>query len=201
MAKIPEHLAREREVCRPRDAAAGRRVAASRARRRRQGTQGLRTHPTVRAQVQSIEPDEAVLTANAAHTWHATASAIIESGGYNPLIVKRNTPRLFGQIAEILLTGDRLRRHQSHRRDGPSGLADLAKIEQKHRGCEARHLVLDVTFGEDQCQARVGSTPANLSTLRDPAIDTFRAAGHVNIAHARRHHTHQPERALDLYEL
>ena len=54
---------------------------------------------------------------------------------------------------------------------------------------------------EDHCQARTGHAPENLSTLRDLAIDTFRAAGHVNIAHARRHYTHQPERIFDLYEL
>ena len=60
-----------------------------------------------------------------------------------------------------------------------------------------------MTFGEDHCQARAGNgnTPANLSTLRDLAIDVFRVAGHVNIAHARRHHTHHAERVLELYEL
>lgn len=82
-----------------------------------------------------------------------------------------------------------------------AGPADLAEIEQRHRGCEARHHILDVTFGEDHCQARTGNCPANLSTLRELAVDSFRTAGHVNIAHARRHHTHYAERVLDLYEL
>jgi len=209
--------------------------------------------------VQSIELDEAVLTADAAHTCRATASATIDSGGQYLPIVKRNTPRLPGQIAEIPLTGQnaaevgehhawserghgRITRRvlraapatgvdfpgaaqvmmtQRHRRPINAGIresrqivyaitsltgeqadpADLAEIEQKHWGCEARHHILDVTFGEDHCQARTGNTPANLSTLRDLAIDTFRATGHVNIAHARRHHTHYAERVLDLYEL
>jgi hypothetical protein len=82
-----------------------------------------------------------------------------------------------------------------------AGPADLAEIEQRHRGCEARHHILDVTFAEDRCQARAGHAPANLSTLRDLAIDAFRTAGHVNTAHARRHHAHDAERVLDLYEL
>lgn len=60
---------------------------------------------------------------------------------------------------------------------------------------------MDVTFGEDHCRARAGYAPENLSTLRDLAIDTVRAVGHVNIAHARRHHAHAAERVLALYEL
>ena len=215
--------------------------------------------PTVRAHVATIELDDAVLTADAAHTCRATAQAIIDAGGHYLMIVKRNTPRLFGQIAEILLTGQnaaevgehhtwserghgRITRRvlraapaegidfpgaaqvmitQRHRRPINAGIREsrqlvyavtsltrehadpevLAQIEQRHWGCEARHHILDVTFGEDHCQARAGHAPANLSTLRDLAIDTFRATGHVNIAHARRHHTHDAERVLDLYEL
>jgi hypothetical protein len=40
-----------------------------------------------------------------------------------------------------------------------------------------------------------------MATLRKLAIDTFRANGHVNIAHARRHHAHSYRRILDLYGL
>lgn len=215
--------------------------------------------PALRAHVESIELDETVLTADAAHTCRATAQAIIDAGGHYLLIVKRNTPRLFGAIAEILLTGldaAEVGEHHSwserghgritrrvlraasacgidfpgakqvmmtmrHRRPidqggresrqivyaitslepESAGPADLAVIQQRHWAGEARHHILDVTFAEDHCQARSGHAPENLSTLRDLAIDTFRAAGHVNLAHARRHHTHQPERAFDLYEL
>lgn len=82
----------------------------------------------------------------------------------------------------------------------PAGPAALAEIQHRHWICEARRHILDVTFGEGHCQAR-GHAPANLSTLRDLAIDSFRAAGHVNLAHARGHYTHQTERVFDLYEL
>jgi hypothetical protein len=215
--------------------------------------------PALRAHVESIELDETVLTADPAHTRRATAQAIIDAGGHHPLIVERNTPRLFGQIAEMLLTGPdataigahhawserghgRITRrvlraapardidvpgaHQAmttmrHRRPidaggresrqivytvtslepESAGPVDLAAIQQRHRACQARHHILDATFAEDHCPARAGHAPENLSTLRDPAIDASRATGHINIAHTRRHHTHQPERAFNLYEI
>jgi len=37
--------------------------------------------------------------------------------------------------------------------------------------------------------------------MRNLAIDTFRGHGHTNIAHARRHHTHDYDRVLTLYGL
>jgi hypothetical protein len=40
-----------------------------------------------------------------------------------------------------------------------------------------------------------------MAALRNLAIGTFRAHGHTNIAHARRHHTHDYNRVLDLYGL
>jgi hypothetical protein len=52
------------------------------------------------------------------------------------------------------------------------------------------HYVRDVTFNEDHSQLRTGHAPHNLAALRNLTIDTFRATGYVNIAHARRHHTH-----------
>jgi hypothetical protein len=79
--------------------------------------------------------------------------------------------------------------------------ADLAAIARGHWASEVRHRILDVTFGEDACQARAGSTPENLSTLRDIAIEAIDRAGHANTAHARRHYTHRPEHVLDLYGL
>jgi len=62
--------------------------------------------PALHAHVTTIGLDEAVLTADAAHTCCATAQAIIDAGKYYLPIVKRNQPTLFGQIAEILLTGE-----------------------------------------------------------------------------------------------
>jgi hypothetical protein len=40
-----------------------------------------------------------------------------------------------------------------------------------------------------------------MAALRNLAIDTCRANGHVNIAHARRHFAHNYHRVLDLYGL
>ncbi len=82
-----------------------------------------------------------------------------------------------------------------------AGPRDLAAAQQNHWSCEARHHVLDTTFAEDHCQARTGHAPQNLSTLRDLAIHTQRAAGHANHAAARRHYTHHAEKVFDLYEL
>jgi predicted transposase YbfD/YdcC len=80
--------------------------------------------------------------------------------------------------------------------------AEVATYQRGHWGIENRtHYVRDVTFGEDHSQLRTGHAPQNLATLRNLAIDTFRAAGYVNIAHARRHHTHDYHRVLDLYGL
>ena len=56
-------------------------------------------------------------------------------------------------------------------------------------------------FDEDHCQARTGHAPRNLATLRNLAIDTCRAHGHANIAHARRYYAHRYDRVLDLYRL
>jgi hypothetical protein len=61
--------------------------------------------PALRSYVETIELEDAVLTADAAHTCRATAQAVIDSGGHYVLYVKGNQPILFGQIAEILLTG------------------------------------------------------------------------------------------------
>jgi predicted transposase YbfD/YdcC len=80
--------------------------------------------------------------------------------------------------------------------------AQIAAYQRGHWGIENRtHYVRDLTFAEDHCQARTGHGPQNLAAFRNLAIDTFRAAGYVNIAHARRHHTHHYTRVLDLYGL
>jgi hypothetical protein len=87
----------------------------------------------------------------------------------------------------------------------PAHAADTAEIaahQRGHWGVENRtHYVRDVTFNEDHSQLRTGHAPHNLAALRNLTIDTFRATGYVNIAHARRHHTHDYNRVLDLYEL
>jgi predicted transposase YbfD/YdcC len=80
--------------------------------------------------------------------------------------------------------------------------ADVAAVQRGHWGIENRtHHVRDTTFDEDHSQVRTGNAPMNMANLRNLAIDSFRANGHVNIAHARRHHAHDYNRVLDLYGL
>jgi predicted transposase YbfD/YdcC len=80
--------------------------------------------------------------------------------------------------------------------------ARIAAAQRGHWGIENRtHHVRDTTFDEDRCQVRTGNAPRNMATLRNLAIDTFRANGHVNVAHARRHHAHSYRRTLGLYGL
>jgi hypothetical protein len=60
------------------------------------------------------------------------------------------------------------------------------------------HWVRDVTFGEDQSQARTGSIPQVLAAVRNTAIGLLRGAGHANIAAATRYYAAQPREALAL---
>jgi len=48
------------------------------------------------------------------------------------------------------------------------------------------HWTRDVTFSEDDSQLRTGAAPRNLAAFRNLALNTFRLAGRINIAHARR---------------
>jgi predicted transposase YbfD/YdcC len=62
------------------------------------------------------------------------------------------------------------------------------------------HWVRDVTFGEDLSQARTGTLPRVLATLRNLAIGIIRHAASrtVNIAAATRQLAREPHRTLDL---
>lgn len=62
------------------------------------------------------------------------------------------------------------------------------------------HWVRDVTFGEDLSQARTGTLPRVLATLRNLAIGIIRhtTSRSVNIAAATRQLAREPHRALDL---
>lgn len=83
-----------------------------------------------------------------------------------------------------------------------AGPADIATDQRRHWHVENRtHHVRDTTFDEDRSQIRTGNAPRTMAALRNLAIDTFRADGHANIAHARRHHSHDYNRVLDLYGL
>ena len=72
----------------------------------------------------------------------------------------------------------------------PAGQAlpiDLQNWIRRHWHIENRlHHVRDVTFREDQHQARTGNGPAVLATLRNTAIGYHRTAGATNIARATR---------------
>ncbi|WP_184752030.1 ISAs1 family transposase [Streptosporangium album] len=83
-----------------------------------------------------------------------------------------------------------------------AGPAHLSTYVRQHWSVEnSEHYVRDRTFHEDDCQARTGQLPHVLATLRNLVISTFRQRGHVNIAHARRHYTHVPQRLLTLFTL
>jgi predicted transposase YbfD/YdcC len=73
----------------------------------------------------------------------------------------------------------------------PAALArprDLQTWIRQHWHIENRlHHVRDVTFREDQHQARTGNGPAVIATLRNTAIGWHRATGAANIARATRH--------------
>ncbi len=43
-----------------------------------------------------------------------------------------------------------------------------------------------MTFHEDNSQLRTGTAPRALASYRNLSLNTFRLAGRVNIAHARR---------------
>ena len=60
------------------------------------------------------------------------------------------------------------------------------------------HWVRDVTFGEDLSQARTGSGPEVMATLRNLAIGLLRLTGATNIAQAVRHHAKDTNRPLKL---
>lgn len=77
--------------------------------------------------------------------------------------------------------------------------AELAAWIRGHWSIENRlHWVRDVTFGEDLHQARTGSGPQVMATLRNLAISLLRFAGHTNIARALRHHARHPDQAIAL---
>ncbi len=73
----------------------------------------------------------------------------------------------------------------------PAGQAtarDLQTWIRQHWHIENRlHHVRDVTFREDQHQARTSNGPAVIATLRNTAIGWHRATGATNIARATRH--------------
>jgi predicted transposase YbfD/YdcC len=77
--------------------------------------------------------------------------------------------------------------------------ARLAAWVRGHWGVENRlHWVRDVTFDEDRHQARTGSAPQVMATLRSVAIGIHRMRGEANIARAIRRAAWDPLATCDL---
>jgi hypothetical protein len=64
--------------------------------------------------------------------------------------------------------------------------AHLADYVRGHWGIEALHHTRDTTFAEDASQARTGTAPRAMASLRNLAIGILRAHGHRNLAAALR---------------
>jgi predicted transposase YbfD/YdcC len=67
---------------------------------------------------------------------------------------------------------------------GPAHLSRYARGHWVVENC--LHWTRDVTFREDNSQLRTAAAPRNLAAFRNLALNTFRLAGRVNVAHARR---------------
>jgi predicted transposase YbfD/YdcC len=76
--------------------------------------------------------------------------------------------------------------------------AHLADYIRGHWGIEALHHVRDTTFAKDASQARTGTTPRVMASLRNLAIGILRAHGHRNIAAALRRNARHATRVLPL---
>lgn len=97
-----------------------------------------------------------------------------------------------GKTVEVVYLITSARRH-----DAPP--ETLAAWIRGHWAIENRlHWVRDVTFGEDDSQARTGQAPRIMATCRNAAISMLRLAGWHNIAAGLRHHAIHPDHALTL---
>ena len=74
--------------------------------------------------------------------------------------------------------------------------AQLAAWIRGHWQIEAIHHIRDVSYGEDASQARTGSGPQVMATLRNIAIGIFKIGGVTNIAAACRYHARDATRTL-----
>jgi predicted transposase YbfD/YdcC len=60
------------------------------------------------------------------------------------------------------------------------------------------HWVRDTVFDEDRHQARTGTGPQVLATLRNTAISLLRLAGHTGIARTLRRNSRDPQRPIEM---
>jgi hypothetical protein len=74
--------------------------------------------------------------------------------------------------------------------------ARLADWMRGHWGIEALHHIRDVTLAEDASQARTGTAPRAMASLRNLAVGILRARGDRNIAAALRRNARDATRVL-----
>ncbi len=80
-----------------------------------------------------------------------------------------------------------------------AGPAHLITLTRGHWTIENRlHHVRDVTWGEDQSQARTGNAPRVMAGVRNLATSVLRQSGVDNIAEALRHNARSYDRPLKL---
>jgi Transposase DDE domain len=78
----------------------------------------------------------------------------------------------------------------------------LLSLIRQHWTIENRvHWVRDVTMHEDASQVRTGNLPQVMVTFRSTALALIRAAGHENVAAARRFYAARPNEALKLLKI
>jgi hypothetical protein len=78
----------------------------------------------------------------------------------------------------------------------PSRTGPLATSALENR--EPAPLGRDVTYGEDASQARTGTGPHIMASLRNLAISILRLNGHTNIAAGLRYAARKPDRPLTM---
>jgi len=76
-------------------------------------------------------------------------------------------------------------------------LRTLLRLIRGHWSIEAKHLIRDVTFGEDRSRVRTGQAPQVLAALRNLAITLLRRLEVRNVAAMRRHFAARPAEALE----
>ena len=78
-----------------------------------------------------------------------------------------------------------------------AALPRLLRLIRGHWSIEAKHLLRDVSFGEDRSRLRTGAAPQILAALRNLAITLLRRLEVPNIAAMRRHFAARPAEALE----
>jgi predicted transposase YbfD/YdcC len=101
------------------------------------------------------------------------------------------------------LHGQRLRKEIAYGITSlPADHASPAALDRYTRGHwtieNQTHWVRDVTFAEDASTVRTGTAPHVMATIRNMIITALRLTGWVNLAQARRHYVHHPNRCADL---